>query len=270
MALKPNLNPLELNTKNIKLLKGGYIKDKTDPRDYIYKPNTSIVKSIKLPTNTSLKNIMPPVLDQENLGSCVSNAVCNALGFLNIKLKKPINLKSRIFNYYNTRLLEGTINQDCGCQIRDAIKVCNKIGSCYETTWSYDISKFTMKPPPHTYTEAAQHKLALYQRVNQNRISIKSCLLTGYPVIIGFTCFNTLYNPSVERTGDIVMPTRKDYIIGGHCVLITGYNDTTQRYEIQNSWGIDWGNKGYGTIPYAYIENPVYAADFWQVQKEPS
>jgi C1A family cysteine protease len=78
-----------------------------------------------------------------------------------------------------------------------------------------------------------------------------------------------LYNPSVERTGDILMPVRKDYIIGGHCVLITGYNDSTQRYEIQNSWGTDWGKQGYGTLPYAYVENPAYATDFWQMQKEP-
>ena len=268
MALKPELNPLSINGDNIKLLKGGYVKDKIDTRDYIYKINPNVANVAKLPVSFSLRKSMPPVLDQGNLGSCVSNAVCNALGFLNLKLKKPIGLKSRLFNYYNTRILEGTINQDSGCEIRDAIKVCNKTGNCYETTWPYNINRFTLRPPNQTYTEALQHKLALYQRVNQDRTSIKSCLLSGYPVIIGFTCYNTLYNPSVERTGDILMPTRRDYIIGGHCVLITGYNDGTQRYEIMNSWGTSWGSGGYGTIPYAYVENANYATDFWQVQQE--
>ncbi len=64
------------------------------------------------------------------------------------------------------------------------------------------------------------------------------------------------------------MPTRKDYAVGGHCVLITGYNDFTRKYEILNSWGTTWGNLGYGTLPYAYVENPNYATDFWQMQQE--
>lgn len=267
MAVKPNSKPMQLVPENVKLLKGGYIKDKVDKRDYIYQVNQSVINARKLPKVHSLKNNMPPVLDQGNLGSCVANAVCNALGFLNIKIKKEIGLKSRIFNYYNTRVLEGTINEDSGCQIRNAIKASNKTGNCYESTWPYDVSKFKLKPPKNTYDEASKHKLTLYQRVSQNQMYIKSCLLEGFPVIIGFTCFNTLYNPSVDRTGDILMPTRRDYIIGGHCVLVTGYNDATQRFEIQNSWGIDWGNKGYGTIPYAYLENPMYAGDFWRVEK---
>jgi C1A family cysteine protease len=270
MALKPQSNLIPLDGgKNVTLLKGGYVKDKIDVRDYVYRVNPHVAAAVRLPVSSSLRSSMPPVLDQGNLGSCVSNAVCNALGFLNIKLKKPIGLKSRLFNYYNTRVLEGTVTQDSGCQIRDAVKASNKTGNCYETSWPYNIQRFTLKPPQQTYTEATQHKLTLYQRVNQDRISIKSCILTGYPVVIGFTCFNTLYNPSVERTGDILMPVRKDYIIGGHCVLITGYNDSTQRYEIQNSWGTDWGKQGYGTLPYAYVENPGYASDFWQMQKVP-
>lgn len=252
---------------SLKLLKGGYVKDAPDHRDYIYSiiPN---FKAIKQPVANSLRPAMPHVLDQGNLGSCVSNAVCNALAFLNIKMGKPPNLKSRIFNYYCTRVLEGTVNQDSGCQIRDAVKVVNQIGDCYETTWPYNISRFTMKPPQLAYTEATKHKLAMYQRVNQDRTSIKSCLAQSYPIIIGFTCYNTLFNPIVDRTGNIPMPTRRDYIIGGHCVLITGYNDSTQTYEIMNSWGTGWGNGGYGTLPYAYVENPNYASDFWMVTKD--
>lgn len=270
MALKTNLNNLKkLDDEKVILLKGGYVKDKIDTRDYIYKINKNIAQ-VKLPTKFTLNKTMPPILDQGDIGSCVSNAVCNALGFLNLKINKPLNLKSRLFNYYNTRVLEGTVNSDSGCQIRDAIKICNQIGSCYEETWPYDITRFKNKPSDDTYTEAKKHKLTVYQRVAQNRNAIKACLISGFPIIIGFMCYNTLFNPSVEKTGDILSPTRRDYIIGGHCVLITGYNDITQRYEIMNSWGTDWGNNGYGSISYSYIENPSYAFDLWQMQKEPT
>lgn len=270
MALKTDLNKLIKVDDNDKiiLLKGGYVKDKLDPRDYVYKVNKNIVQA-KLPPKFTLSKTMPPVLDQDSLGSCVSNAVCNALGFLNLKINKPVNLKSRLFNYYNTRVLEGTVNSDSGCQIRNAIKSCNQIGNCYEKTWPYQIARFKDKPASGTYVEAKNHKITVYQRVTQTRNAIKACLVSGFPIIIGFMCYNTLFNPSVERTGDILPPTRRDYIIGGHCVLITGYNDVTQRYEIMNSWGADWGKSGYGSIPYSYIENPNHAFDFWQIQKVP-
>ncbi len=254
---------LKLNSENkLKLVKGGYVPDRVDTRDYIYK---IIVR--QFPLVSTLKDRMPPVLDQGELGCCVSNAVCNALAFLNIKSNKPIGFKSRIFNYYNSRVLEGTVAEDSGCEIRDAIKSSNQTGDCYDMTWPYDISKFTLQPPQQAYTEAAQHKLVLYQRVNQDRTSIKSCIVSGYPIVIGIMCYNSLGNPNVDN-GDIPMPTRKDYAVGGHCVLVTGYNDFTRKYEIQNSWGTTWGNKGYGTLPYSYVENSSLATDFWQMQQE--
>lgn len=266
MEHKSTSNHISLSDDKLKLVKGGYVQDRIDTRDYVYKIDRLIVK--QLPAVATLKDRMPPVLDQGELGSCVSHAVCNALAFLNIKSDKPIGFKSRIFNYYNSRVLEGTVNEDSGCEIRDAIKTSTNTGNCYETTWPYIISQFTLEPPPVTYSEALQHKLLLYQRVIQNRSMIKGCIVAGYPIVIGIMCFNSLGNPGVDITGDIPMPTRKDYPIGGHCVLLTGYNDFTQRYEIQNSWGVEWGNKGYGTLPYAYVENSKLAMDFWQMQKE--
>ncbi len=170
---------LKLNSENkLKLVKGGYVQDRIDTRDYIYKIDKKLIGA-QLPYVSTLKNRMPPVLDQGELGCCVSNAVCNALAFLNIKLNKPIGLKSRIFNYYNSRILEGTVNEDSGCEIRDAIKSSNQTGDCYDRTWPYDISKFTLQPPPQAYMEATQHKLVLYRRVNQDRTSIKSCIVSG-------------------------------------------------------------------------------------------
>lgn len=255
---------------SIKLTKGGYIKDTLDPRDYIFSiPKVSTptpIKPTKQPSIFTL--VMPPVLDQGNLGSCVANAVCNALGYIDMKAGKSMKLKSRLFNYYNTRVIENTVSQDSGCQIRDAIKSDNQNGDCFEISWPYNISRFIIKPTSSCYTEASKNKLTVYQRVNQDRLSIKACLTLGYPIIIGFTCFNTIYNRSVEINGDIPMPTRRDYVIGGHCVLIIGYNDTTQTYTIQNSWGTGWGRKGFGTLPYNYVENINYATDFWMVTKD--
>lgn len=40
---------------------------------------------------------------------------------------------------------------------------------------------------------------------------------------------------------------------GWHAICVTGFDDTEQRFEFKNSWGIKWGKQGYGTLPYDYV-----------------
>lgn len=252
---------------NVKLIKAklGYIKDVLDPRDYTYAATNTTKPGVQ--SKFSLKNALPPVLNQGNLGSCVSNAVSNTLLYIDFKNKRPRTiLYSRLFNYYNTRVLEGTVRIDSGCQIRDAIKVVNKVGSTDEQIWPYIIKKYVDRPVPLAYTDAIKKTVTKYRRVNQTRADIKSCISSGYPVIIGFLCFASMFTTACYKTGVIPMPKRGEQLYGGHCILLVGYDDATQTYEFQNSWGTMWGNKGFGTIPYAYIENPSYASDFWMIE----
>jgi C1A family cysteine protease len=240
----------------------GYKPDIEDKRDYKLK----LTAPKKMPTNFSLKNNLPPILDQGNLGSCVSNALANTLKYLYIRNKKLTKNWSRLFNYYNTRALENSVNEDDGCQIRNAIKVCNKNGTCFETTWPYTISKFANKPTTISYNEARTHIITSYRRVSQTRNDIKTCLLASNPILIGFYCGTNIFSTFTTKTGNITYPSNDEQIIGGHCVLLVGYDDEKQIYEFMNSWGTKWGNKGYGTIPYLYIENPNLAADFWIIE----
>jgi C1A family cysteine protease len=46
-------------------------------------------------------------------------------------------------------------------------------------------------------------------------------------------------------------------------MLLVGYNDDTQRFILQNSWGTSVGQKGFFEIDYKYLLDPNLAADFW-------
>ena len=61
------------------------------------------------------------------------------------------------------------------------------------------------------------------------------------------------------------MPTRDDRMIGGHAVLAVGFDQKRKRILFRNSWGTKWGRKGYGTIPFEYLE--YLADDFWTLRK---
>jgi len=63
------------------------------------------------------------------------------------------------------------------------------------------------------------------------------------------------------------MPGIFDKAIGGHAVLLVGFKDSTKKFIVRNSWGPDWGDNGYFTLPYKYVIDPKLACDFWTITK---
>ena len=47
----------------------------------------------------------------------------------------------------------------------------------------------------------------------------------------------------------------------GHAICVVGYSDPRQHFIFKNSWGEDWGDDGYGYIPYSYMS--MYSWDAW-------
>ena len=95
---------------------------------------------------------------------------------------------------------------------------------------------------------------------------MKSCLAEGYPFVFGFTVYESFESQKVAQTGVLNMPAAKEKAVGGHAVLAVGYDDASKRFIIRNSWGDQWGQKGYFTIPYQYLTTPNLADDFWTIR----
>jgi len=240
----------------------GWNPDLPDHRDIVYKP-----KVAHLPSSIDLRNsgFMPIVYDQGQLGSCTANGIGAAIQYELSKQKLPNFMPSRLFIYFNERKIEGTIKQDAGAQIRDGIKSVAKQGVCDELIWPYVPTKFKQAPSIVAYQSALANIVTKYERVNGTEASIKSALSEGFPVVFGFTCYDSFESSEVAASGVLPMPSLKEKIVGGHCVLCVGYDDSKKIFIIRNSWGTNWGQKGYFTMPYAYLTNANLADDMWKI-----
>lgn len=249
-----------------KIARYGWVPDQPDHRDVLYSAPVHVVT--KLPSSADLRPGCPEtVYDQGELGSCTANAIAGAIEFdqKKEKLKKEFT-PSRLFIYYNERRIEHTVESDSGAQIRDGVKSVASLGAPPESAWKYDIAKFRDAPPQNVYQEAAEHPVVLYQRVVQDLAQLRGCLAEGYPFVFGFTVYKSFEGPDVAKTGHAQLPADGETAIGGHAVLAVGYDDKNQWFWVRNSWGPGWGDKGYFTLPYAYLASRSLASDFWTIR----
>jgi C1A family cysteine protease len=244
----------------------GWKKDLPDPRDLKFKISPTVI----VPDKIDLSKPKFPIFDQGPLGSCTANATEYAYLFSAIKQGslKLTNLRwspSRLFLYYNTRAMEGTISSDSGASIRDTIKCIKTLGVCREELWPYNVDKFRIKPPVKAYSDGLNHQSVSYQSVAQRLNQLQACLAGGNPIVFGFMVYPSFETNEVSRTGIVPLPTRQESPIGGHAVLAVGYDNATKRFKILNSWGKDWADRGYFYLPYEFITNPYLASDFWVI-----
>ena len=243
----------------------GWQPDLPDQRDFTYKAPVAYTKA--LPSKVDLRNQCPPVYDQGQLGSCTANAIGAAMQFEMMKQNAAdAFMPSRLFIYYNERVIEQTVSTDSGAQIRDGIKSVNQQGVCPEDMCPYNIGRFTNKPSVSAYINALKHKALSYQRVDRNLIQMKGCLASGYPFVFGFTVYDAFESEAVAKTGKLNMPLKNEKVVGGHAIIAVGYDEKAKRFIIRNSWGNSWGMAGYFTMPYAYLTSENLSDDFWTIR----
>ena len=92
-------------------------------------------------------------------------------------------------------------------------------------------------------------------------------LTNGYPVIMGFHVYTSFMSANVARTGNMPYPnTRRERLLGGHAVLLVGYDKRKKVFIARNSWGTNWGHKGYFYMPFNVVTNTSMSSDYWIIK----
>jgi len=207
-----------------------------------------------------LRNWASPVESQGHLGSCTGQAVVGAYELL---LNKEVPTKftdlSRLFVYYNARLIENVVNEDVGAYMRDAVKAVQKYGVCAESIWPYNIQDFSITPSISSYEDATHRNIKNYYRISTLE-DILDAINKDWPVVFSmkvYTSFDNLYDS--ENTTQL--PSSGEEPIGAHAMCLVGYDLQKQMLLARNSFGTDWGMDGYCYIPFDYARTEIM--DSW-------
>ena len=207
------------------------------------------------------------VKNQGQQGSCLSFALTSIFEYvMQLNSNQECDL-SEAFLYYNARNIdEGSNgNDDSGSRFKPSIDSLVEYGIAMEKIWPYNDQIYNQRPNEEAYKDAATRKLVSAMNVNLKVDDIKSALVDNCPVAASFTLTTSFFEYG-NKGGYISMPSDEEiaYCLNKktnnnrhccHAMVIVGFSDELQMFIVRNSWGEDWGDKGYCYIPYSYIEH---------------
>lgn len=223
--------------------------------------------AVAVPDRVDWRSKLPPCYDQGDLGTCTANATAGAIQFLQAIQGEPLVMPSRLFIYWNSEALEGTQGTDSGAELRDVIKAVNAQGYCPESEWNYIDNRLSFEPDAKCYADAAKDLLLQYQSVDNTNLNALLQAIAIGPVLGGFSVYESFESDAVAKSGIAPMPGPDEGMVGGHAILVVGYDTAAKVFICRNSWGPAWGQGGYFQIPFGYFTNPDLADDFWLLQR---
>lgn len=219
-------------------------------------------KATPLPASASVESLMPPIYDQGDIGSCTANAGAAALDAKWKQQHGSFSFPSRLDLYQNSLKHDGNFPKDFGSYTSTVVWVLINKGVAQESKWKYVTNNLGINPP--RTARAPWKTLKAYDVDNTDGgVSIKRAIVAKLPVMFGAYVYQQIFN--VTKANPVIAnPSGRP--VGGHEMLIVGYDDSKQQYRIRNSWGTGWGDNGYSFISYSYIHNPRVTEDLAAIE----
>lgn len=217
-----------------------------DPEIYKTFPLRPLYRNF-LPASKDLSDNFPPVGRQGAQASCVGWALGYAARSYYARRgsgsggisPEPF---SPSFIYNQTK--EGSC--DSGSSISSGLKLLETVGDIGLSEFPYDPKDCSREPTSAELAKAKNHRIKSWARVETSQVdALKAEIYQGNPVVIGLWVTSNFYQMKSGTYADL-----SDSSSGGHALVIVGYDDERRAFKVVNSWGENWGERGFGWISY--------------------
>ncbi|MEA3467667.1 MAG: C1 family peptidase [Thermodesulfobacteriota bacterium] len=249
--------------------------DRIDLRDRSYHPPL-ISLSPEFPPADYVTNYFSMyksfVLNQGKEGACTGFGLACTINYLlwrravlgqhDGKQLKESNLPAQVSQrmlYHLARFYDEWPGEDYeGSSCRGAVKAWHKHGVCSLELWPYFDKKGRarfVKPGEGWQEDAAERPLGVYYRIDKNAITDMQVAIQEVGAIyvsaqvhkgwnLKKSKAKTVSHKTLPRIGWQVDTVQQ----GGHAFALVGFN--RRGFIVQNSWGGDWGLKGFAILAY--------------------
>jgi C1A family cysteine protease len=222
----------------------------------------TVLASSPLPLTVDLRPYCLAVRNQENIGACSAFSAASFRELLHWRRCNQVlpGYLAPSYLYWRTRVLEGSFPEDSGCSISDEFSTLLNYGVCSEACFPFN-DTCNIPGTPQDDVVAAEFKLKTQplQVDWSDMTNFEQVLANNLAINIGFTVYQ-----SFEQTGpDGMVPPISGPVMGGHGVLVCGYDHNAQNILIRNQWSDTWALNGYCWMPYAYAQEVLSEA--WTV-----
>lgn len=239
---------------------------KEQPLDETYVPGADV----RPMESVDLRPFFSPIRNQGKLGSCSTFSSVSMYEAIMNRFAAPgmekANLSER-FVYYYSNVLQG--RPEGGSNFYDQLAVLGKHGICQEVLFGYSTENLSEEPTEEAVDDAMRHRVlkamqiplrtngTAEEKMRENHRLLTCALTEGYPVGIALKLYESFDNggPYFNRPSEAEISQGST---GNHAMVLVGYSETEKCYIARNSWGEDFGDKGYCYISAAYIDDPQF------------
>lgn len=213
-----------------------------------------------LPASKDLRETWWKIGDQGSTGSCVGWGTCDGVLRWHLvkanKIAKTDNLSPR-FVWMAAKETDEflsrptTFIESDGTSLKAALDITRKFGAVKDPILPFASGKLYPGDPNTFYAIASQFKITAYFNFFKDLNQWKTWLATSGPILAALNVDRTW--DDAKSTNGVMDVFQPNTVRGGHCIAVVGYR-ADGRFIIRNSWGIGWGDKGFGYASPAYIQ----------------
>jgi C1A family cysteine protease len=253
----------------------GYIPDPDGDSDATTSARAHFGAPATLPAAADLSHLVSRVRDQGGSSSCVGQAVAAAVDIRLRAMVQPHEEASALALYALARAydnLPGAPLEDRGTSPKALFRGASEWGVAPERVWPFAEAQINHPLPLDVVQAATCARLGAWYRVDSRgagRIAdLRHALVMGYPVVFAIQVDDAF--DDLSDASEIGPLAGKPH--GGHMLAIVGYDYNAStghtRFRVLNSWGEQWGDRGFCWMSEARINDPT-SRDFYVLQVQP-